>query len=172
MTLFIKVLKRIRIYNASVFLSVLMFLPFSSCKKDYVYEVNNVDVQQPGTEKSRVKTTVESISIAYSDLFNTTVPTDTLLSIQTAYDAFGDKKLIEDMIVRHFLNSSAIQIPSSTSMRADLPAFTERTIQKLFNRKADAMEKYFISNIISGDTSITPALVYYAMMTSDEYRYY
>src|SRR5258706_10395954 len=76
-----------------------------SCKKDknYVYEVKDVVVKQPGSDKSHVKTTTEFISIVYSDLFNATVPTDTLVVIQTAYDAFGDKKLIEDMIVRHFL---------------------------------------------------------------------
>jgi len=145
---------------------------FSSCKKDYVYEVTDVKVTQPGGEKTNVKTTTEFISIVYSDLFNTNVPTDTLLYVQQAYDAFGDKKLIEDRIVRHFLNSPAVQIPSDATMRANIPLFVDETIEKFFNRKPDAFENYFISDIIGSNTAITAIMVYYACMTSNEYRYY
>lgn len=145
---------------------------FFSCKKEYVYEVNNVVVKQPGGEKTNVKTTTEFISIVYSDLFNTIVPTDTLLYVQQAYDAFGDKKLIEDRIVRHFLNSPSVQIPSDATMRANIPLFVDETVERFFNRKPDAFENYFISNIIGSSTDITPVVVYYACMTSDEYRYY
>ena len=144
----------------------------TSCKKEYIYEVNDVTVTQPGGEKGNVKTTTEFISILYSDLFNTNIPTDTLLYVQQAYDAFGDKKLIEDRIVRHFLNSTDAQIPSDATMRANVPLFVDGAFQKFFNRKPDAFENYFISNIIRNSSSITPVMVYYACMTSDEYRYY
>jgi hypothetical protein len=146
---------------------------FSSCKKDvYVYNVNDVTVQQPGSDKSNVKTTIEFISIAYTDLFNTSVPSDTLLAIQQAYDAFGDKKLIEDRVIRAMLNSPGVQIPTNTEMRADISSFTQKSFQKFFNRNPNEFESYFINNIIASDTSITPTLVYYAAMTSNEYRYY
>ena len=145
---------------------------FSSCKKEYIYELKDETVTQPGGSKDNVKTTTEFISIVYSDLFNTNVPTDSLLFVQQAYDAFGDKKLIEDRIVRHFLNSPAVQIPSDASMRADIPGFVNQTIEKFFNRTPDAFENYFISDIIRQNSSITPMMVYYACMTSDEYRYY
>ncbi len=144
----------------------------SSCKKDYVYEVENVTVSQPGGTKDNVKTTIEFISIVYSDLFNTIIPSDSLLYVQQAYDAFGDKKLIENRIVRHFLNSPSVQIPSDATMRANIPLFVDETIKKFFNRKPDAFENYFISNIISSSSTITPMMVYYACMTSNEYRYY
>ncbi len=149
-----------------------IFLAASSCKKDYVYEVDDITVTQPGGTKNNVKTTTEFISIVYSDLFSTNIPTDTLLYVQQAYDAFGDKKLIEDRIVRHFLNSPAVQIPSDATMRANVPMFVDETIQKFFNRKPDSFENYFISNIISNSPAITPVSVYYACMTSNEYRYY
>ena len=158
-----------------ILLSILfLVLSASSCKKDknYIYDVNNVTVKQPGLGKTRVKTTTEFISIVYADLFSTTVPQDTLVVIQQAYDAFGDKKLIEDMIVRHFLTSPALKIQTKTAMRADVPAFVDVTLQKFYNRKPDAFENYFLSNIIQSDTTITPTLVYYSIMTSDEYRYY
>lgn len=144
----------------------------SSCKKDYVYEVEDVSVTQPGGSKDNVKTTTEFISIVYSDLFNTDIPSDKLFYVQQSYDAFGDKKLIEDRIVRHFLNSPFVQIPTDATMRANVPLFVDETIQKFFNRKPDAFENYFISNIISNATTITPMMVYYACMTSNEYRYY
>src|SRR6185369_12206300 len=103
-----------------------------SCKKDYVYEVNDVAVTQPGGEKGNVKTTTEFISIVYSDLFNANIPTGTLVNLQKAYEAFGDKKLIEDRIVRHFLDSSAVQIPTDATMRANIPQFVDETIVKFF----------------------------------------
>ena len=145
---------------------------FGSCKKDYVYEVDDVTVSQPGGVKDNVKTTSEFISILYSDLFSTSIPSDTLLYVQQAYEAFGDKKMIEDRIVRHFLNSSAAQIPSDATMRANIPLFVDQTFEKFFNRAPDAFENYFISNIIRNNTGISPVVVYYACMTSDEYRYY
>lgn len=154
------------------FLSFALFL--SSCKKDtsYVYEVDDVTVSQAGGNKGNVKTTTEFISIVYSDLFNTNIPTGILVNLQKAYEAFGDKKLIEDRIVRHFLDSSAVQIPSDATMRANIPVFVDETIVKFFNRNPDAFEKYFISNIIQSNADITPMMVYYACLTSDEYRYY
>ena len=157
-------------------LSLIIILSFSlltfSCKKEYVYEVDDVTVSQTNGEKENVKTTTEFISIVYSDLFSTNIPTNTLVNLQRAYEAFGDKKLIEDRIVRHFLDSSAVQIPTDATMRANIPLFVDETIVKFFNRNPDAFEKYFISNIIQTNSDISPAMVYYACLTSDEYRYY
>ena len=158
--------------NRWFFALVLLTGIFNSCKKDYVYEVNDVEVSQPGGDKDNVKTTLEFVSIVYSDLFNSSIPTDTLLDVQQAYDAFGDKKLIEDRIVRHFLNSPYLQIPSDSVMRINIPLFVDETIEKFFNRKPDSFENYFISDIIEHNSGITPLMVYYACMTSNEYRYY
>ena len=150
----------------------LLLVSAISCKKDIIYEVDDVSVNQPGGDKSNVKTTAEFISIAYADLYSTTIPTDSLLNISVAYEAFGDKKLIEDMIIRHFLNSPSIQLPSESTMRADVGTFVNDAIQKLYNRKADAFEKFYISDIINKNSIVKPAMVYYALMTADEYRYY
>ena len=157
--------------NSLVVLLLLTFLA-SSCKKEYVYEIDDVTVSQSGGEKDNVKTTTEFISIVYSDLFSTNIPTNTLVNLRRAYDSFGDKKMIEDRIVRHFLDSSAVQIPSDATMRANIPQFVNDAILKFFNRSPDAFEKYFISDIIQSNTDITPVMVYYACLTSDEYRYY
>ncbi len=150
----------------------ILLLIISSCKKEFTYEVKDVNVEQPGNGKSNVKSTTEFISIAYSDLFNTTIPNDSLLYINQAYQSFGDKKLIEDRIIRHFLNRSDVLIPTDQQMRSNIPAFVSQVMQKLFNRNPNAFENYFITNIIHSDASISPVAVYYAMMTSNEYRYY
>ncbi len=154
--------------------AILFLIALASCKKEkaYLYDVNDVAVEQPGGDKGNVKSTTEFVSIAYSDLFNTTIPNDTLVALNAAYTAFGDKKLIEDRIIRHFLNSPNVQIPTDSLMRVDVPAFVGNTYRKFLNRDPNEFEKYFISNIIQGNTNITPVLVYYAMMTSNEYRYY
>lgn len=160
-------IKAIKIICGFIFLMMV-----SSCKKEYTYNVNDVKVEQPGKGKSNVKSTTEFISIAYSDLFTTTIPNDSLLAINQAYQSFGDKKLIEDRIIRHLLNRSDILIPTNQEMRANIPAFVTQAMQKLFNRNPDAFENYFITNIIQSDITITPVVVYYALMTSNEYRYY
>ena len=145
-----------------------------SCKKDvsYIYDVNDVTVSQPGVSKPNVKSTLEFISIAYSDLFGTTIGAGELTDLSLCYLAFGDKKFIEDLIIRNFLNKTGVIIPSQSSMTADVPAFVQATYRKFYNRDPNEFEKWQIVNKINGDASITPELVYYSFMTSDEYRYY
>ncbi len=147
---------------------------FSSCKKEksYLYDVNSVVVTQPGGAKPNLKNTEEFVSIAYSDLFGIGISHTDLLKINLAYAAFGDKKLIEDMIIKNFLNDTGIVIPTSAAMRADVPAFTIASYKKFFNREPNSFETWFVGNAINADTTITPVLVYYSFMTSNEYRYY
>jgi len=158
--------------SLNIIFSLIVIAMISSCKKDYTYNVNDVNVTKPGNGKSNVKTTTEFISIAYSDLFSTTIPNDSLLNISQAYQSFGDRKLIEDRIIRHLLNRTDVQIPTNQQMRSDVPAFVNQAFQKLFNRTPDAFENYFVTNIIQLDATISPVVVYYALMTSNEYRYY
>ncbi len=146
----------------------------ASCKKEvsYIYDVNDVTVSQPGVSKPNVKSTLEFISIAYSDLFGTTIGAGELTDLSLCYLAFGDKKFIEDLIIRNFLNKPGVIIPSQSTMTSDVPAFVQATYRKFYNRDPNEFEKWQIVNKINGDASITPELVYYSFMTSDEYRYY
>ncbi|MES2593109.1 MAG: hypothetical protein V4608_14595 [Bacteroidota bacterium] len=151
-------------------------LAITGCKKEpkksYVYGVNNVNVTQDGVAKPNVKSTVEFISIAYSDLFGNTINLATLTDLGTAYDAFGDKKLIEDLIIRNFLNAPGVSIPSTAAMNADVPLFAVNTYKKFYNREPNEFELWQLTNLINTDANTTPELVYYAFMTSNEYRYY
>lgn len=160
-------------FKLAIAIGTAIAITLSSCKKetDFIYEVDEIAIDNNG-DKENVKSTTEFISIAYSDLYNTTIPTDTLLALKIAYESFGDKRLIQDRIVRHFLNSPGTQLPSNTIMRSNLQLFVKDTYVKLYNREPDAMEQYFISTILNADSTITPELVYYAMMSANEYRYY
>lgn len=145
-----------------------------SCKKEpeYVYGVNDVNVSQSGVDKPNVKSTIEFISIAYSDLFGSTIPAGELTDLTICYLAFGDKKFIEDLIIRNFLNKTGVIIPTQASMNADVPGFVQATYRKFYNRDPNEFEKWQVVNYINNTSGVTPELVYYAFMTSDEYRYY
>ncbi len=146
-----------------------------SCKKketDYIYGVNDVTVNQSGISKPNVKNTIEFISIAYSDLFGTTIGATELTELSLCYLAFGDKKFIEDLIIRNFLNKTGVIIPSQSTMTADVNAFVQTTYRKFYNRDPNEFEKWQVVNYINTTSNITPELVYYSFMTSDEYRYY
>ena len=156
---------------ALVLFSVLVF---ASCKKEksYVYDVNDVSVTPDGSSKPNVKTTTEFISIAYADLFGSTISNNDLVKLSTSYSAFGDKKLIEELIIKNFLNKSGALVPEKAQMNADLNVFVKNTYKKFLNREPNEFELWSLKSTINSDTIITPELVYYAVMTSNEYRYY
>ena len=149
---------------------------FASCKKEvnttYIYDVNDVEVTQSGVSKPNVKTTIEFISIAYSDLFGNTISQNTLTELSIAYLAFGDKKLVEDLIIRNFLNTPGVVIPTKTEMNADVSLFVSTAFKKFYNREPNEFELWQLVELITKDSAMTPELVYYAFMTSNEYRYY
>lgn len=156
------------------FLLLFAFLAFASCKKEkiYVYDVNDVTIRQPDADKPNVKSTTEFISIAYSDLFGTQITQGKLVNLQLAYAAFGDLKLIEEMIIKNFLNESGVDIPSNSEMRGDVEKFVDDSYIKFYNRRPNEFEKWHVVSAINDDTQLTPELLWFSMMTSNEYRYY
>jgi hypothetical protein len=152
----------------------MIFIISSGCKKEriVVYEVNQERVYQNANEKKSLKNETEFISIAYSDLFETNITYDMLQKIQGPYVSFGDRGLMVDLIIRNFLASPAARIPSDSEMRADIPRFVSETYMKFYNREPNEYEQWKMEQMIRNDSKITAELVYYAMMTSDEYRYY
>ena len=45
-------------------------------------------------------------------------------------------------------------------------------LKKLFNRNPDEYELWFIADMIQRDSTVTAELIYFSLMTSNEYRYY
>lgn len=160
--------------KTSLLALLLGLLVLGGCKKEeiYTYGVDEVTVQQPGASKPTVKSDFELISIAYTDLFGTTIPPDKLQDAAVSYQAFGDKRLIIDMLILNYLNDPAVVIPSDASMRADLNGFVDATFRKFFVRNPSAFERWYVADLIAKDPALTPDLVYYAFMTSNEYRFY
>lgn len=139
---------------------------------DYVYELNKQQVEQQFGAKEREKTAKEFISIAYSDLFGRTIGQQDLEAISLVYAGIGDKTLMEDMIVKDFLNEPAVGIPNEEAMRSDPDAFITEAYEKLFNRVPTAYELWYLNKQIEENTTLAPDVVYYGLMTSDEYRFY
>jgi hypothetical protein len=154
--------------------ALLSLAVFSGCQKDknIIYEVNDVNVNTPDANKDYVKSLTEFISIAYTDLFGQNISQAQLQTLAVPYSGFGDLKLIEDMIIKNFLNDVNVIVPSNAAMRANVDQFLMDTYQKLLNRDPNEFELWHMKNVVDENVVITPELVYYAIMTSNEYRYY
>jgi hypothetical protein len=158
--------------NLLSILSLLIFAFSCTTENEYQYEVNTVSTGKTTGEKSNQKSTTEFISIAYSDLFGTNIPQSKLINLSQAYSSFGDLKVIEDRIIRNFLNDTNAVVPQYPSVNGDTILFITNTYKKLYNREPDEFEKYYWKNLIQTNTSVSPMLIYYSLMTSDEYRFY
>lgn len=161
-----------------IFISLVLWSIFlvstAGCKKEttYIYEVDDVQVKKDQSEKTVSKTMVEFISIAYADVFGTTISQNDLGLLSLLYLAFGDKVLIEDVLVKNMLNSSEANLPSDLEMRSNIELYVKNTYLKLYNREPNELENFTLTKKISDNSDMTSAMVYYAMMTSNEYRFY
>jgi len=146
-----------------------------SCKKEknVTYQLNDVTIENNTANKDHLKSTTEFISIAYSDIFGTVISTNKLTDLTRIYKAFGDKKLIEQMVIKNFLNEPSIQISQiDRSSMSTINSFVQNVYTKLYNRTPDEYELWSISNMIENDTALTSELIYFSLMTANEYRYY
>jgi hypothetical protein len=152
----------------------LLLIGFTSCKKEteFIYEVNDVQVSQEDIGKGIPKSTIEFLSIAYSDIFGSTISQNQLNRLSLLYLAFGDKKLLEDLLIKNMINRPESLLPSNQTMRADVDLFIVNAYQKLYNRSPNELEVFTLKKNINENAQMTAVMVYYAMMTSDEYRYY
>ena len=140
--------------------------------KTPVYEVETVRVHKAGSQKPHVKSTEQFIAIAYADLFGENIRQSELNNLKLAYEALGDLKMIEEMIILNLLARPEIQLPSREKMMEDLPRFVSQTYLKFYNREPNEFEHWRIQQYIEEDSegTYTPELIYFALMTSNEYR--
>lgn len=143
-----------------------------SCTTEYVFEVEPVQVVQSGSEKPNRKNNIEFISIAYADVFSSSISQTELNKLSVAYRSFGDKELVEDVLIKNFLNNPLAQIPSKTEMLQDVEQFIEDSYLRFYNREPSNYESWFLKKQIEDNTEIDPELIYYSMMTAEEYRFY
>lgn len=164
----------LRDFNRMVCLLTAFLLLTSSCKEDkeYIYEVDSVPVETSSGDKRNVKSTTEFITIAWKDLFGSSISTSELIRINSVYLSFGDKKLIEDRIILNMLNQPGLVIPAVPHVNGDTAAFIQSVYRKFYNRDPDAMELFFLKEQIRSNPQLSPTMIYYSFLTSDEYRYY
>ena len=141
-------------------------------EKKYQYGLDPVDVSQGGGIKTNQKSTTEFISIAYADLFGTAIPQTKLVNLSIAYSSFGDLKLIEQRIISNLLNDTTVHLPTTPSVNGDTLLFVTNTYKKFYNREPNEFEKFKWKEMIRSNSATTPLTMYYALMTSDEYRFY
>lgn len=166
-------LSNFRIIKLSNLVLVVLLMQFSCNKeKRYIYEVQTQELYQTSAQKQYLKTTDQFISIAYSHLFGSSITNNELNQYNVALQALGDKATMQDMIVKSMINKSGVQIVTDAVMRNDVTAFVEETYLRFYNRKPNEFESWKMKDLIEKNTNITPKMIYYAMMTSDEYRYY
>ena len=155
------------------FLFSILILVSCHKEKNIIYELDDITIEENYANKDHLKTTTEFISIAYSDIFGTVVSITKLSDLTQTYNAFGDKKLIEEMVIKNFLNEPSIQIQQiDRSSLSTINTFVNETYKKLFNRNADEFELWFVSDMIQQDSNLTSEIIYFSLMTSNEYRYY
>lgn len=154
-------------------LLIALIFVFVSCKKETItqYEVEPVHLKQSGN-KSNLKSDLQFVSIAYSDLFGVQISANDLNVILAGYNSVGDKSLIIDRIIRKLLSAGGIDKPTDADMRANLDAFIEACFERFFVRKATEMETWFFKSKIEANPQLKPEDIYYVLMSSNEYRYY
>lgn len=153
-------------------LIVLLFAAGCSKEKRYIYQVQEQELYQSAAQKQYLKTTDQFISIAYTHLYGVSITNNQLNQYNVALMALGDKATIQDMIIKSLINKSGVQIPGDAAMRIDVPAFVEQTYLRLLNRKPNEFESWKLKDLIEKNADVTPKMIYYSMMTSNEYRYY
>jgi len=154
---------------------ILILIVLSACKRDpsYIFEVNDVVVSASTGEKNRLKTDIEFVSIAHTDIFGSNISSNYLENIVTTYKSFGDKSLTIEMIIRKFIDDGGSNITEiDRSSKTSIESFVINTYKKLYNREPDAFEKWYLSDLIANDDVINAEIVYFSMMTANEYRYY
>ncbi|MEQ8325122.1 MAG: hypothetical protein RIC15_04395 [Vicingaceae bacterium] len=173
-----------RVFNQNIlFLSILatLFFVFSSCKKEYreeqvydniIYEVDTVRLYSTSAEKTKQKTPTQYISILYSDLFNKTIPTNELSELNELSLATGDKTMVNELTLSHYLKASFVDQPTDAEMRADIQSFVSYVYRKFYQRYPTEYEKIYLADIIIKDSKITVDDIYTSFVLSNEYYYY
>ena len=153
---------------------IALLLLLAACKKDtqYQYQVQTQQLYQNSAQKKNLKTTDQFISIAYNDLYNTSITTGQLGNLNICLEALGDQATMQDMIVKNLLSQASTLIPDSTTMHANIPVFVTQTYLKFYNRQPTAEEGWKMQELIQQNPGINPQMIYYSMMTANEYRYY
>ncbi|WNJ19734.1 hypothetical protein [Pontibacter sp. G13] len=146
----------------------------TSCQTptSYTYEVLPLEIPAPQSEKTKLKTTEQYISVLYTDLFQKALSPQDMSQLRQLIQSVGDKDVIHEIILSNFLNRPDVIIPTRTDMEADIDDFLEDTYHRFYIRPPTEAERNYLRNHIVSHPELTPELVYISFALSDEYQYY
>ena len=77
------------------------------------------------------------------------------------------------MVIKNFLSEPSSLIPEiDRTSESTIENFVTNTYNKIYNRNPDEYELWFVKDMITKDNALTSELIFYSLMTSNEYRYY
>lgn len=160
--------------NRTVLACLVLLMGLSACKKDIIadFEVIDKDVLDASLEKDKPKTNKQYISILYTTLFQRAISSNQLFQTERVIESFGDKALISEVIISNYMNSSSVDLPSDSLMKADPDQFIKDTYKLFFVRIPSELEVSFFREYFEANPNVTVELVYTAFASCDEYQFY
>ena len=154
--------------------TILLCFPllFSSCKKDDVYELNEINSTAYNANKNKLKSTNQYISIVHANLFQQALAANELVEISRCIQSIGDKQVAHEIVLSNFMNKAGVIIPSDSLMRDDLDLFIEETYKRFFVRDITEAEREFFLSFFESHPNVSAEMVYMAFSLSNEYQYY
>ena len=149
-----------------------VFLILSSCKKDDVYELNEVNATSYNANKDKLKSSNQFISILYANLFQEALSANELFEISRCIQSIGDKEVAHEIVFSNFMNKNGVIIPSDSLMRDNLDLFIEDTYKRFFVRDITEAEREFFISFFESHPNVSAEMFYMAFALSNEYQYY
>ena len=155
-------------------LIILLCFPllFSSCKKDDVYELNEINATSYNANKNKLKSSNQFISILHANLFQKALSANELVEISRCIESIGDKEVAHEIILSNLMNKEGVIIPSDSLMRDDLNVFIEESYNRFFVRDITEAEREFFLSFFESHPNVSAEMVYMAFSLSNEYQYY
>lgn len=162
----------IKLINIRNIVLLLIPLIIFSCKKEDVYDVNQINATSYNANKNKLKTTHQYISIVYANLFQQALSANELVEISRCIESIGDKQVANEIVLSNFMNKEGVIIPSDSVMREDLDLFIEETYKRFYVRDITEAEREFFINFFENNQNVSAEMVYMAFALSNEYQYY
>jgi hypothetical protein len=146
----------------------------AACRKDpdAIFELNDVQLASDNANKDKLKSTEQFVNILYTNLFQQSISSNQLFDLNLCMDSVGDKELAREVLIANFFNTEGVTIPTVEEMSADLDGFIADTYARFFVRIPSEAEKTWMKEFIQSNAGMTPELVYFAFVLSNEYQYY
>jgi hypothetical protein len=164
-----------------ILLAALLSLTISSCRKEttadvkinnVTYHLDTLNLYSSAAQKTRQKTPAQYVSILYTNLYQKSIPSNTLNDLDVLTSSIGDKQLCNELIVKSFITGTGVFVPMDAVMRADIDKFITNTYILFYLRKPTELERYHFKALIQKDTNLTPTDIYMSFALSTEYLFY